>query len=135
MSTRLWDRSRVEGKIERLENSLRFVEQQAATQMHVCYQWGSISTSDTPDFDPPGFRSPAGSITTNKFEYAFVKCGGFVSQCWIADWQPRSEMAKFDQFHVFPDPMTGEVVVVAQTKPGVTVRMQFEVLALKQYYR
>ena len=120
----------VETRFNALDARIGNLEGQRGKEIFVRYQWGDISTTDVPDSNPPGFRIPTGSTAVHEFKLDIPKCGGRVSECWLSDWNPRSEISKFEQFHVFPSTNIAQMRIVLQAKAGASIKVTFKALAL-----
>ena len=54
---------------------------------------------------------------------------------WISWWSPHSEMLKFEEFHVQPDPDSRKIELVATPRTNETINMQFTITVLEQHFK
>ena len=88
-----------------------------------------ISTTDRPQSRSSDFRIPFGSTNTHEFTHLLFKFGATVEESLLSDWSPRDEITKFEEFRIRPG--TNDMLwIIVRLKPGVSVDMSFDALAL-----
>src|SRR3954465_12073528 len=54
---------------------------------------------------------------------------------WVSRWSPHSEMLKFNEFHVQPDPDSGKIELIATPRPNESINMQFTITVLEHHFK
>jgi hypothetical protein len=74
------------------------------------------------------------SNQVQRFQITDLKAAGKTVAAWIGEYQPRSEMMKFDEFYVVPDSEKGFGELVVKPKAGETINMTFTIHLLLESY-
>jgi len=53
---------------------------------------------------------------------------------WVSEWKPHSEMLKFDDFHVAPNPETGKIELLVTPRANESISMRFTITVLEQKF-
>jgi hypothetical protein len=118
-------------EIVQLDRRIRVLED----YLHFRDHWANYSFTqrivsddkESPNDDGHGTYYITTSNQVQRFQITNVKAPGKTVAGWIGDYQPRSEMLKFDEFYLVPDSGNRFGELVVKPKVGETINMTFTV--------
>ena len=116
-----------------LENRLNELKSAPFPPIHVREGALRISTTDRPTTaNAIEYRLTFGTNSEQNFKDFIGKEPGHIVNAWVSEWNPRSEMAKFEEFKVVPDWGTANYTIVAKPYPNESIAMDFHVTFICQ---
>jgi len=88
----------------------------------------------SPSDDKYGTYYITSSNQVQRIKITNVKAAGSTVAAWIGEYQPRSEMMKFDEFYLVPSSDKCVAELVVKPKAGESINMTFTVHLLSQSY-
>lgn len=70
-----------------------------------------------------------------RFELGTLKSVGHAVGAWVSEWKPHSEMLKFEEFHVVPNPETGKIELLAMPRTNESINMKFTITVFEESFR